>query len=383
MNKKYKRYLNLKEESQKKSLFLFGPRQTGKTYLLKTLFPDSEYYDLLRSDLYLKLSRRPQLIREELSIKKDKIYNPVIIDEIQKFPLLMDEVHYMIENFGITFILTCSSPRKLKKRGANLLEGRARTKYLFPLITAEIPDFDLLRALNFGTIPSIYLSDDPEEDLLAYCGNYLKEEIAAEGLVRRIHNFSNFLQLAALVNTELLNFSNIANDTGLPASTVREYFFILEDTLIGTTIHPYKKTKRRKSVSSSKFYFFDIGVCNSLAGRANIRVKTELFGKALEHLIFTEIKAFLSYSKDMRELSFWRTKSGDEVDFLIGDETAIEVKSSEIVTEKHLKGLRKLSYETNFKNYIVVSMDSNPRELNNIKILPVKHFLERLWEGIY
>ncbi len=314
-----------------------------------------------------------------LSSKK----TPVIIDEIQKLPVLLDEIQFLIDTAGLHFILTGSSARKLRRGGVNLLGGRARTRLLFPLVSKEITDFSLLRALNYGTIPSVYLSEEPEEDLLAYCGTYLKEEIRSEGLVRRIENFSRFLEIAALSNSEILNFENIANDCAVPARTVREYFYLLQDTLVGYLLKPFQKTKKRKSISAAKFYFFDVGVTNILARRGNIQPKTELFGKALEHFVFTELRAFLSYSKDHRDLSFFRSRNGIEVDFLIGDETAIEVKATENITERNCKALGKIDEEMPLKNKVVVSLDPVPRRIGDVEILPVSEFLKNLWLGAY
>lgn len=376
-----KRKLNLVEESKKKSIFLFGPRQTGKTFLLKETFPDSFYYNLLLSDVFLKLTQRPQLIREELLANIDHINGPIIIDEIQKLPLLLDEVHFLIESYHLNFILTGSSSRKLTRGAANLLGGRARTRNLFPFVSAELDDFDLNKILNYGMIPSIYFSDEPSEDLIAYCGNYLQEEIVAEGIVRKIDNFSRFLQIASLMNTELINFESIASDAAIPSRTIREYFQILEDTLIGYALLPFKQTKKRKAISTSKFYFFDIGVSNTLAGRTNIKPKTDFFGKALEHFVFTELKAYLNYNKDKRELSFWRSKSGFEVDFLIGSNTAIEVKGTFLVQERHLKGLWALSEEKIFKNLLIISLDEEMRKIGNILVIPIKIFLKKLWNN--
>ncbi len=379
----YDRFLDLKKDSSKKSLFLFGPRQTGKTSLLKKTFPRSPFYNLLLADLFLKVSQRPQIIRDELLAMGKKPPQPIIIDEIQKLPVLLDEAHYLIEEKGYRFILTGSSPRKLKRGGGNLLGGRAWTRQLLPLATPEVPGYDLLRILNYGSIPSIYTSEDPDEDLRAYVGNYLQVEIQAEGLVRRIENFSRFLQTASLVNAELLNFSNVAGDAGVPARTVTEYFTILQDTLIGVLLEPFTKSKKRKAISTSKFYFFDVGVCNCLAGRRGIKPKTELFGKTLEHFVFTELRAFLLYHKDRRPLSFWRSRSGYEVDFLIGDEIAVEVKGTEMVTEKHLSGLKALSEEIKLRKKIVVSLDKNPRKIKDIEVLPIKNFLQKLWSSSY
>ena len=376
----YERFLDLKKEASRKSLFLFGPRQTGKTSLLKEIFPKSPYYNLLLSDMFLKLSQRPQLIREELLALGAKSSQPVIIDEIQKLPVLLDEVHDLIEQ-GHRFILTGSSARKLKRGGANLLGGRARMQHLFPLVSHEIPHYDLLRILNYGSIPSVYNSSSPLEDLEDYAGLYLKEEIQAEGLVRRIDSFSRFLQVASLYNTELVNFANIASDCGVPARTVSEYFSILQDTLIGYLLEPFTKSKKRKAIATAKFYFFDVGVSNMLAGRRGIKPKTELFGKALEHFIFTELKAYLAYTNDRRPLNYWRSTSGYEVDFLLGDEVAIEVKGSEMASERHLSGLTALSQEMKFKKKIIVSLDKSPRKIKDVEILPVSVFLEQLWDN--
>ena len=379
----YNRLLDLQEESAKRSLFLFGPRQTGKTSLLKRTFPDAPFYNLLLADVFLKISQRPQVIREELAAAGEACVQPVIIDEIQKMPLLLDEVHHMIETAKYRFILTGSSPRKLKRGGGNLLGGRAWTRHLMPLVTQEVPGYDLMRILNHGSIPSICCSDYPEKDLEAYVGSYLQEEILAEGAVRRIEHFSRFLQTASLVNGELLNFTNVSSDTGVPARTVAEYFNILKDTLVGSLLEPFTRTRKRKAFSTAKFFFFDVGVSNCLAGRKGIKPKTELFGKALEHFVFTELRAFLDYREDPRPLSFWRSTSGYEVDFLIADEIAIEVKGAALVTEKHLSGLRALSEELPLRKRIVVSMDENPRRIKDVDILPVRDFLTRLWEGAF
>lgn len=377
----FHRQMDLREDVAKKSLFLFGPRQTGKTSLLKTLFPKSPFYNLLLSDVFLRLSQRPQVVREEVEALASSDQQPIIIDEIQKLPVLLDEVHHLIEDKKLHFILTGSSARKLKHGSANLLGGRAWTRHLFPLVSAEIPNYDLMRILNFGALPSVYLSENPDEDLAAYVGDYLQEEIKAEGLTRKIENFSRFLQTASLCNAELLNFANVASDAQVLPRTIREYFSILEDTLIGALLEPFTNTKKRKAIATAKFYFFDVGVCNVLAGRQNIRPKTELFGKVFEHFIFTELCAYLSYRKDKRPLTFWRATSKQEVDFLIGDEVAIEVKGTELVTEKHLTGLKALSEEIHFKHQIVVSMDSHPRKIGNIMVMPVRHFLNAMWNN--
>lgn len=378
----FPRILDIASEAQKKSVLLFGPRQTGKTLLLKTLLPHAKTYSLLKADEFLRVSGDLTTIRTEIEAADSRVReHPVIIDEIQKMPSLLDEVHYMIESLGITFVLTGSSPRKLKRGGANLLGGRARTRHLYPLVSHEIPDFDLLRACNTGTLPSIYLSEEPQEDLRSYCGNYLQQEIQAEGLVRKIENFSRFLQVASLVNGELLNMESLSSDTAIPSNTLREYFSILEDTLVGSLLKPLRRSVHRKSVSAAKFYFFDTGVANTLARRGPVEPKSELFGKTLEHFIHNELKAYLSYNRDDRPLGFWRDRYGNEVDFTVDTDLAIEVKATSHVSSKHLKGLKMLSEDVPFRHKIVVSMDPSPRLIDGILVLPCREFLRRLWDG--
>ena len=363
-----------------KGLFLFGPRQTGKSYWLKKKFPKSIYYDLLKSDLFFKLHRWPHLIREELLEKKPK--RPVIIDEIQKIPALLDEVHYLMENKGLSFILTGSSARKLKRGGGNLLGGRALHRQLFPLVSREIPHFDIFRITRYGSLPSVYPSKNPKALLKSYVKTYLKEEIQAESLVRRLQSFSIFLDIAAKTNTQLINYSNIAEDVGVSSKTIKEYYLILEDTFMGYLLPPYKKTKRRQAVSMHKFYFFDIGAVNALTGRWGVDKNSVEFGFCFEHFIFNEIKAYLQYTDDDRDMCFWRSKNHQEVDFVVGDNLAVEVKAKTRIQKKDLKGLKALCEEKPFKHKIIVSLEDTARLTeDNILILPYKNFLQKLWGG--
>jgi predicted AAA+ superfamily ATPase len=392
----------LKKNSEKKSIFLFGPRQTGKSFLLRTLFPKSLSFNLLLSHEFLRYSQEPHLIREEiLSQIKSKVLpaGPIIIDEIQKIPLLLDEVHFMIEEYHLNFILTGSSARKLKTSGVNLLAGRALVNYLFPLTYPEIghDNFDLLKILNRGTLPAIFNLDEPDahETLMSYVGTYLKEEIIQEALIRKIENFTRFLHSSAHSNGEILNFTKIASDAQVPSRTIIEYYKILEDTLVGHLLPPFKKGKMRKAVSTSKFYFFDLGVTSILCERRlkDIKLKTTQFGVALEHFIFLELKAYLSYNKIYDTLTFWRSLSGYEVDFLIGEHTAIEVKGTHKVQEQDFKGLMILTEELPhaLKRLIIVSCEAKTRitEINfkdskkEIEIYPVEKFLIELWKGAF
>ena len=360
-------------------LFLFGPRQTGKSYWLRKTFPKAMYYDLLRADLFMPLSRAPHRLREEI-LAKSKKPQLVIIDEIQKIPALLDEVHYLMEQYNIKFILTGSSARKLKRGGANLLGGRALYRLLFPLVSQEIPNFDLLRIIRFGSLPPIYPSPKAKALLRSYVHTYIKEEIQAEGLLRRLEPFSAFLEMAGKTNTELINYSRMGSDVGVSSKTIKEYYLILQDTFIGSLLGPYKKTKKRKAISMNKFYFFDIGIAHALNNQWDIKEGSAEFGRAFEHFIFNEIKAFLQYTEDDRSLCFWRSKNHQEVDFVVGDNLAIEVKASQTVRTRDLRGLRAFSEEGPFPYKIIVSLEPRPRLIENqFLVLPYKDFLNKLW----
>ena len=375
------RRLDLASDLRNRSVFLFGPRQTGKTTWLKALFPHAPVFNLLRGEVFLRLSREPGRLRQELAAVP-RSPAPVIIDEIQKLLSLLDEVHDLIESRGLQFVLAASSPAKLRRGGVNLLGGRARIRRLFPFVSAEAPNWDLMRAVNVGGIPSIWFSDDPVEDLRAYCGSYLQLEIQAEGLVRGVEPFSRFLTAAALACGQQVVFERLASDAAVPARTVREYFQVLEDTLVGTLLQPFTpKRARRKPVSHAKFYLFDVGVANVLAGTTRIEAGSAAFGRALEHLVFCELSARLGYSRDARPLTFWRTADGSEVDFVVGDSVAIEVKASGAVARRDLVGLRRLAEEVPLRRRILVCSESAPRIVDGIELLPVEEFLAALWNG--
>lgn len=369
----------LLEEAGEESIFLWGARQTGKSTLLKKLFPDAPYYDLLKSDEYTRLSIRPSLLREECEMLDEG--ELVIIDEVQKIPALLDEVHWLMSVRNLRFILCGSSARKLRRCGANLLGGRAIRKVLFPLVSREIPDFDIERALNNGMLPRHYLVKDAQKRLEAYVGDYLQQEIVAEAVVRRIDSFTRFLQVAALSDAEIINYTNIASDCGVSAKSVKEYFSILEETMLGYMVPAYSKVVRRKLVAAPKFYFFDVGIPNYLLRRMPLRKGTAEYGHALEHLVCQELKAYLSYRGNAKPLSYWHTSDNRyEVDFIIGDaEVAMEVKSSSEVSSSDTKGLRAFSEEYPEARLIVVSMEARPRRHNGIEIWPVGDFLKRLW----
>lgn len=366
------------EGAEGESLFLWGARQTGKSTLLKTLFPKALWFDLLQSDVFERFQRSPVQFRELLLATASGTV--VVVDEIQKVPALLDEIHWLMVNHPIRFVLSGSSPRKIIRSGANLLGGRALRYELYPLIYKEIPDFDLQRALNNGLLPRHYLSDNPKKLLSAYIGNYLRDEIIAEAKIRNIGAFTKFLEAAAFSNGEMVNYTNIASDCGVSAITIKEYFQILDDTLIGRFVPSYQKKPKRRVIVASKFYFFDVGIANYLLKRGKIEVGSEAFGSAFEHFIYHELYAHSNYSELNYIISYWRTTSQIEVDFILGNhEVAIEVKGTDNIQERHLKGLKSFSEEYTVNKLIVVSNDPLERKMGNILVMPWKVFLEKLW----
>jgi predicted AAA+ superfamily ATPase len=362
------------------SAFLWGARQTGKSTLLKSLFPNAMYFDLLLSDEYERLLRNPSLLRERITASA--ISSPVIIDEIQRIPALLNEVQWLITNKNCQFILSGSSPRKIIRSGSNLLGGRAFRYEMFPLIYMEIPDFDINKALNNGLLPRHYLAAKANKMLSAYIGNYLQEEIITEAKIRNIASFSQFLEKAAFSNGEMVNYTNIATDCGVSSPTIKEYFQILEDTLIGRFVPSFQKKPKRRVILSPKFYYFDLGIANYLLKRGEIKPQSETFGSAFEHFIYQEIAAHSHYSDLNYPIAYWRTTSQLEVDFILGDhEIALEVKATDNVQPRHLKGLLAFSQEYTTRKLIVVSNDPYPRQMNNITVLPWNIFIEQLWAG--
>ena len=373
------RKINL-QDAENDSLFLWGARQTGKSTLLKMLFPDTRYIDLLKSDEFERYNRRPALLREELSLLPEN--ELVIIDEIQKIPALLDEVHWLISNHHLRFILSGSSARKLRRSGVNLLGGRAIRKHLYPFVSTEIPEFDLIKACNNGTLPRHYLVENATNRLHAYVGDYLQQEIKAEALTRNLNTFSRFMEIAALSNGEILNYKNIASECGVSAPTVKEYFSILEETLIGYTIPAFTRNVKRRVIQSPKFYYFDVGIANFLLRRTAIKPGSPEFGHAFEHFILQEIIAYIGYFRPLQHLSYWRTSSGYEVDAIIGNaEVAIEIKSSDEVQSHHTKGLKAFSEEFPNCRLILVSLDKYARLMNNVEVYPALQFLSMLWDG--
>jgi predicted AAA+ superfamily ATPase len=374
---KFNRILNLPNLLEKKSFFLLGPRSTGKSTLIDDQLVGAKKYDLLSANVYRDLLRRPSLI-EEQQIDSSQI---IVIDEIQKLPELLDEVHRLIQKRNFRFLLTGSSARKLKRGGANLLAGRAWTSHMLPLCSPEIPNFSLDQYLNRGGLPQVYQSNFFREELKEYVSTYVKEEIQAEAITRNTSAFSEFLDILALSNGQEINYENLASDCQVSPLTIKNYIQIIADTLIGFTIPAFIKTKKRKAITRGKHYLFDIGVTNTLCNRSEILPKSELFGFAFEHFILLEIRAYLTYTRSLQQINYWRSTSQFEVDFIIGNELAIEVKSSDLITERHTKGLLALKEEGIVKKYIVVSNDPEKRTLKNgIEIYPYELFLKELWD---
>ena len=373
------RILNL-ETDYNDSVFLWGARQVGKTTLLDELYPNCRRYDLLRAKDYNRLLRRPELLGEELDTLGPE--DTVVIDEVQKIPQLLDEVHSLIQRRGIRFILSGSSPRKLKRYGANLLGGRAVRKVLYPLVSAEVPDFDIVKAVNNGMIPRHYLVDNPWERFRAYINVYLNEEIREEAISRNLQTFSRFLEVAAQSDGEMLVYKNVAQDCGIDYRTVKSYFEILQDTLIGYLIPGFTLSKKRSALQSPKFYYYDVGITNFLLGRRKMEPGSELFGHSFEHFIIQELIAWLGYHQSDERLTYWHTTSGYEVDAIIGEgRVAIEIKSCEEVKSRHLRGLKAFSEDFPDCRLIVVSFDIYRRRMNGVEIIPVKEFLADLWSG--
>ena len=376
----FSRLLDLRAALTKKSHFLFGPRGVGKTTLIRSeLSRDFQIISLLRGGERLRLLENPSHLRRMLLPGK----KGVVIDEIQKVPALLDEVHDLIEEEGIRFLLTGSSARKLKRESANLLAGRARVLEMYGLIHAECPEVPLDIKLRFGSLPGVVLSEEPWEDLKAYTDTYLKEEIE-EGAVRNLGQFFRFLKVAAMQSGELLNYASVASDAGVAETTVRSYFDILKDTLLGAPLEPWRESKKRKAIQTVKFYLFDAGVRASLLDRRELVPGTPEYGAALEHWILHELRAVRSIRRTHWPIHYWRSTAGHEVDFCLGEETAIEVKGTSRLTEKHFRGLRALQEEKVFKKYIMVSQDRTTRRWEGgIECWPVEECLLALAQGAW
>lgn len=361
-------------------MFLFGARQTGKSTLLKERFKGAVYYDLLNPDIRKAFKRNPNSLREALWNKAAGTL--VIIDEIQKVPELLDIVHSLMVDNGLWFILSGSSSRKLKRSGANTLGGRAIPETLFPLVWPEVTDFQLDRAVQNGMIPRHYMVADATKRLSGYVKVYLDEEIREEGEVRELDAFERFMEVAAISDGEMLNYSNIASDCGVSAKTVKSYFQILYDTLIGYEIPAYREEIKRRIVQAPRFYYFDVGLANYLLGRHSLKRGTDDYGHAFEHFVMQEIIAYKGYNDKRDEISYWHTYDKKEVDAVIGDaKVGIVIKSSEQVKNKHKAGLKAFKEEHPDCRLILVSLDPITRKSGDVELIYVLDFLKMLWNG--
>jgi uncharacterized protein len=361
-----------------KSAFLWGPRKVGKSTWIKKHCSDAILIDFLKTDVFADYISKPALLRERYSDAQQRI----IIDEVQMVPEILNEVHWLIENKNLSFLLTGSSPRKLRRQHANLLGGRAWRYTMTPLCYPEIKDLDLEKIMVSGLLPSHLLSPDPIQELRSYVADYLKEEIIAEAVVQNIPAFSEFLKVASVTSGELLNYANVARESGVSAKIIRNYFQILEDTLLGFRLQPWRKSKARRLIETEKFYLFDVGLSNYLA-RRQPKQGTPEFGKSFEHFILLELMAYKAYRNPELDVSYWRTAAGREVDFIVNDmEMAIEVKSSKRVHETDTKSLKILQEEHKVGKAFIVSLEPEPKQLpGNIESLPWEIFLKRLWDG--
>ncbi|MBS0185170.1 MAG: ATP-binding protein [Proteobacteria bacterium] len=370
------------------SSFLWGARKTGKSTYLKQTYPNSLYFDVLLSEVYYQFLETPQFLRQELMLlPESQRMSPVIIDEIQKVPLLLDEIHWMIENLKpLSFILCGSSSRRLRKEGVNLLGGRAWRHTFMPLIFPELPFFDLIHIFKTGLLPAHFLSPTTAiNSIKSYVQGYLIQEIQFEGSVRNLKAFIRFLELMASTHGELINYANIARDCGVDAKTIKGYFEILEEMFLGTFVDVFSdKPGRHLMTAHPRFYFFDVGIANFLCGRSINNLRGSDAGRAFEHYLFYELNAYRYRKEKEYDLQTWRTKSGLEVDFILDrGRVAIESKMTTAVQKKDLIGLlefHKLGFKTDL---YIVCLEPRPRliTIDNvpIRVYPIKHFLEKLW----
>lgn len=376
----YNRLIKLKKTS-KKSVFIFGPRGTGKTSWIKTQFPNGIYLDLLSSELYRELRAEPSRLEHKIPPN----YNDwIIIDEVQKIPELLNEVHRLIESVGLRFVLTGSSARKLKKEGANLLAGRALTHYMHPLVCQELmQDFDFNKALKFGLLPDAVQEENPKEYLNSYITTYLQEEVLQEGVLRSLDGFHKFLEIASFSQGECINYSQIARESGISRKIVSSYFSITDDLLISTQLPVFTKKAKRELVTHSKFYFFDCGVYRTLRPKGPLDLADEIDGPAIETLTLQHLRAINDYYSLGYKIHYWRTRNGLEVDFVLyGEEglLAIEVKRKRILSPQDLRGLKEFKKDYNVAKAIIFYGGTSVEYYGEITAYPLKEGLMKLLE---
>ena len=368
-----------------RSVFLFGPRGTGKSTWIRERFPDATTYDLLDTGEALRLSKDPHALYRELATLSAGDW--AVVDEVQKVPGLLDEVHRLIESHRLRFVLSGSSARKLRRSGVNLLAGRAITTSMFPLVSAELSfEFDPERALLFGMLPMAVTTDSPRDYLRTYAETYLVQEIQAEALTRNLGAFARFLEIAARRNGQVTNAAGIARDAGINRRTVQNHFEILTDTLVGFWLPPWKLKSATKQVRQSKFYFFDCGVARALTGRLAYPPASEELGPLAETFILNELRAYLGYSAQDYKLCFWRSYDGVEVDVLCETAAgfvAIEIKASSRWDRRFNRGLHRVRDDLGNDRTTCYGVYLGERAAlwDDVRVLPLVDFLERLWAG--
>jgi predicted AAA+ superfamily ATPase len=362
-----------------KSFFLFGPRGTGKSYWLKKHYKDNVYIDLLDSETFFRLSSTPEKLD---SFIPEGYSKGVIIDEVQKVPQLLNEVHRLIENKGYKFILTGSSARKLKKQDINLLAGRALTFYMHPLCYEELSEgFDLRYSLAYGHMPSVYIDSDPEGYLKSYVVTYLKEEVFQEGLTRNLGNFSRFLETASFSQGSVLNISEVARECSLNRKLVESYFTILEDLLLSIRLPVFTKRARRRMTQHPKFYFFDAGVYRAIRPEGPLDSPEEIQGISLETLFLQELRAVNDNYKLGYDIYYWRTSNQIEVDFVLYGKKglfAFEIKRKRKYSGKDLRGLKKFLKDFPIARGFLIYGGTKRFYENNIEIIPVDEAISKL-----
>ncbi len=372
-------YTRLLKPPKDRSFFLFGPRGTGKTTWLKNAFPDALYFDLLDSETYNDFLARPNRLD---TLIPPSWKNIVVLDEVQRVPALLHEVHRLIEKRKLRFALTGSSARKLKKGDVNLLAGRALTLTMHPLTSRELgTDFNIKHLLTYGHLPSTFFGEDPAKYLESYVTTYLREEVQQEGLTRNLGSFTRFLETASFSQGQLLNISEVARECAVHRKVAEHYFSILEDLLIAERISVFTKKAKRRTVSHQKFYFFDVGVYRTLRPRGPLDTPEDIDGAALETAVYQEIRALNQYFNCGYRIHFWRTQTGNEVDFVLYGERgihAIEVKRSARVTPDALRGLSVFLEEyPSAKSYLVYGGTREYYE-GPIKVIPIDRFFHLL-----
>ena len=369
----------------KDTFLLLGPRGTGKSTWLETEFPTLQKFDFLDTQLVLKYSMNPGRFYEELKSLRPGTW--IVVDEIQKVPSLLNEVHRLIEKHKLKFILSGSSARKLRTSSTNLLGGRAEVIRCFPFVSREMGNkFNIVRTLEFGSLPKAHLSPKPHGFLRSYLETYIQQEVIAEALVKNLGSFSRFLEIAAIQNGQTVNMANIARDAKVARPTVQGYFQVLVDTLLGDWLPAWKLKAATKEVAHPKFFFFDSGVARVASGRLPYDLNSEERGFQFETYIFHELKAYMAFSEKHYKLHYWRTHDNDEVDFVFEDKkgfVAIECKSSDEWLNSYNGGLKILGQKLETKNIRLYGVYLGEREIdvNGIRIFPVKSFLENLWSG--